>query len=352
MGVAYIGPSLLIASHCLGGVGGTRCPPPVLTENIFSPCLQIAASHPCNCLSCLCNCVCTELKYLAQLFKSHQAIESSKCTRLFKILPFLTVQLSDWLSHLPKQKWKLVRRLKRSIHCNFCWIDGLFMIGSPTGRWIHTFVHTHATSTSGILVSQQPRFSIDIRYNWEMEEAGDTIGWEEKASIHSVSPRIDWIRWSGLDQWEPRGSCQNPPLESATWKWELPESATWNWELPESGTVAQLEHCSPVCKASIQNIALDQWCGKALCSENCARPTESFLELCSSPWTTDPANEAKDFWQAPQTQLWLTVSATNSSLRLNDSSSLSNTYRRFKLISKGNAKWIQSDLKPKVGLVS
>ena len=212
------------------------------------------------------------------------------------------------------------------------------MIGSVN---TYVWIRTHATPTSGILVSQQPRFSIDIRYNWEMEEAADTIGWEEKASIHSVSPRIDWIRWSGLDQWEPGGSCQNPPLESATWKWELPESGT-----------AQLEHCSPVCKASIQNIALDQWCGKALCSENCARPTESFLELGSSPWTTDPANEAKDFWQAPQTQLWLTVSATNSSLRLNDSSSLSNTYRRFKLISKGNAKWIQSDLKPKVGLVS
>ena len=32
-----------------------------------------------------------------------------------------------------------------------------------------------------------------------MEEA---IEWEEKASIHSISRRIDWISWSGLDQWE------------------------------------------------------------------------------------------------------------------------------------------------------
>ena len=47
------------------------------------------------------------------------------------------------------------------------------------------------------------------------KEEADTIGWEEKASFHSISPRIDWISSSGLEQLNRIGavgggsSCQN-----------------------------------------------------------------------------------------------------------------------------------------------
>ena len=309
-------------------------PSPVLTENIFSPCLQIAASHPCNCLSCLCNCVCTELKYLARLFKSHQAIESEPCELppgAFSRSYHFYSSICDWSS-------QLVRKQRSSIHCNFCWIDGLFMIVS-----VNTYVCTYTCH-------------VDL---WNLGVATTALlNWYSIQLRDGRSGRYNWMRGKSLDpfRFSAHWLDQVERIGSVGARGELPESATWIRHLKVGAARirygAQLEHCSPVCKASIQNIALDQWCGKALCSENCARPTESFLELCSSPWTTDPANEAKDFWQAPQTQLWLTVSATNSSLPLNDSSSLSNTYRRFKLISKGNAKWIQSDPKPKVGLVS
>ena len=78
------------------------------------------------------------------------------------------------------------------------------------------------------------------------KEAADTIGWVEKASLHSISPRIDWISSSGLDQLNGIGAVGG-------W-WQLPESAS------------QLEDCSPLSaeRQHHQNIAPDQ----SLCSNN------------------------------------------------------------------------------------
>ena len=127
-----------------------------------------------------------------------------------------------------------MRKLRRSIRCIALSVE---LMASHVGEYV-----MYSMPASGTSWWCNP-CSIDTMETIERwKEEADSIGWEEKASFHSISPRIDWISSSGLEQLNRIGavgggsSCQNL-LHSL------------------------LEDCFPVCRVStIQNISLDQLC--------------------------------------------------------------------------------------------